>query len=255
MAIDVGEADFEERVIKRSFERTVVVDFWAAWCAPCRQLTPVLERIASERTGDVELVKVDVDANPNLAGAFGVQGIPAVKAIRDGRVVNEFVGALPEASVKTFFDSLMPTQADRDVAAGDAATSPEEAERAYREALTADPRHRGALLGLAPLVAARGDFAEARELLAQLPEDAEVRRLKAHIDLAEDAQLSTPDDPLSAVAGDGDWEPVLERLLQEIREGDDKERARQRMIDIFEVLGPDHPLAMKYRSALAAALF
>jgi putative thioredoxin len=255
MAIDVGEADFEERVIERSFERPVVVDFWAAWCAPCRQLTPVLERIASERAGDVELVKVDVDANQGLAGAFGIQGIPAVKAFRDGRVVNEFVGALPEAAVKTFFDSLMPTQADRDVAAGDAAAGPEEAERAYRTALTADPRHRGPLLGLTPLLASRGDFAEARELLAQLPEDAEVRRLKAHIDLAEDAQLASPDDPLSAVAGDGDWEPVLERLLEEIREGDDKERARQRMIDIFEVLGPDHPLAMKYRSALAAALF
>lgn len=255
MAVDVGEAEFEERVIKRSFERPVVVDFWAAWCAPCRQLTPVLERIASARAEDVELVKVDVDANPGLASAFGVQGIPAVKAFRDGRVVNEFVGAYPEQTVQTFFDSLMPTQADRDAAAGDAAAGPEDAERAYRAALTADPRHRGAVLGLAPLLAARGDFVEARELLAQLPEDAEVRRLKARIDLAEDGQLSSRDDPLSAVASDGDWEPVLERLLREIREGEDRERARQRMIDIFEVLRPDHPLAMKYRSALAAALF
>lgn len=255
MAADVGEVDFEERVLQRSYERPVVVDFWADWCAPCRHLGPLLERVAAQHSGDVELVKVDVDANPGLAAAFGVQGIPAVKAFREGRIVSEFVGAYPEDVVKKFFEALTPTPADRDAAAGDTAADPEDAERAYRAALESDRGHRGAIRGLATLLAARGDFAEARELLARIPEDAEVRRLKAHFDLAEDAQLSSPADPLSAVASDGDWEPVLERLLQEIREGDDKERARQRMLDIFEVLGTDHPLTVTYRPALAAALF
>lgn len=255
MAVDVSESDFDTTVLERSFERPVVVDFWAAWCAPCRQLGPVLERTAEMHAGDVELVKVDVDANPGLASAFGVQGIPAVKAFRNGEVVSEFVGAYPEEAVKQFFETLVPTAADRDAAAGDAAPTPEEAERAYRAALASDPRHRGAILGLSPLLVARGDHDEARDLLAQLPEDADVRRLKAHIDLAEDAQAAAPEDPLAAVAGNGDWEPALERLLHEVREGDDRDRARARMVDIFEVLGSDHPLTVKYRSALASALF
>lgn len=257
MALDVSEAEFDSKVIRRSFERAVVVDFWAAWCAPCRQLGPILERVAAKHEGDVELVKVDVDANPGIASAFGVQGIPAVKAFRDGGVVSEFVGAYPEEAVNRFFDTLVPSRADREASAGDAAATPEEAERAYRAALGEDPRHRRAILGLAPLVAARGEFGDARDLLAQLPEDADVRRLKAHIDLAEEAQQASPDDPLAAVASDGDWEPVLERLIADIRDGDEEARepARQRMLDIFEVLGAEHPLTAKYRSALAAALF
>ncbi len=255
MVVEAGEADFETKVLERSFERPVVVDFWAAWCAPCRQLGPILERQADEHAGDVELVKVDVDANPGLAAAFGVQGIPAVKAFRDGQIVSEFVGAYPEAAVKKFFATLLPTVADRETAAGDDAATPEEAERAYRAALETDPRHRGATLGLASIVAARGEFNGARDLLAQLPEDADVRKLKAQIDLAEDAERSAPDDPLSAVGVDDDWEPVLERLLDEIRGGDGSDRARQRMLDIFEVLGPEHPLTRTYRSRLASALF
>jgi putative thioredoxin len=254
MAVDVTESDFETLVLERSFERPVVVDFWAGWCAPCRQLGPVLERVAGEHAGEVELVKVDVDANQALAAAFGIQGIPAVKAFRDGRVVDEFVGAYPEQQVRRFFDGIMPTEADRLAAAGDAAGSPEEAEGLYRRALEADPRNRTAILGLATIIADRGAYEEARSLLAQLPEDADVRRVRASIELAEAAASGPPDDPLGAAAADGNWEPVLERLLGEVRDGD-REGARERMIDIFEVLGPDDPLTAKYRAALAAALF
>jgi putative thioredoxin len=252
--IDVAEADFESRVLQRSYERPVVVDFWAAWCAPCRHLGPVLERVAGEHPNDVELVKVDVDANPALASAFGVQGIPAVKAFRDGAVVSEFVGNYPEQAVRQFFDALLPSEADRLAKAGDASRDPAEAERAYRSALDSERDNRPAVIGLAALLAERGAFEEARELLARIPEDADVRRLRAHLDLAEAAGDAAADDPLAAAAADGDWEPVLERLLQDVRNGNGDD-ARQRMLDVFEVLGPDHPLTAKYRAALASALF
>src|SRR5262245_32119190 len=107
---DVDETDFEERVLKRSHELPVVVDFWAEWCGPCKALTPALERAATSRVGKVELAKLDTDANPRLSGAFRIQGIPAVKAFRDGRIASEFTGALPPAQVEQFFDSLVPSE-------------------------------------------------------------------------------------------------------------------------------------------------
>jgi len=254
MPVDVTEADFEAQVIERSFERPVVVDFWAAWCAPCRHLGPVLERVAEAHTGEVELVKVDVDANPALASAFGVQGIPAVKAFRDGGVVSEFVGNYPEEAVRRFFDTLLPSEADRLATNADPSGDPMGAEAAYRSALEKERDNRRAVMGLAALLSERGTYDEARALLARLPEDADVRRLRAHIDLAEAAGAAAPEDPLAAGAADGDWEPVLERLLEDVRNGNGDD-ARQRMLDVFEVLGPDHPLTVRYRAALSSALF
>jgi putative thioredoxin len=251
---DVSEADFPAEVLERSYERPVVVDFWAAWCAPCRHLGPVLERVADSHAGDVELVKVDVDANPGIANAYGIQGIPAVKAFRNGAVVDEFVGNYPEPAVKQFFESILPSEADRLAAAGDAAATPEEAERAYRAALEIDRGQRGAVVGLASILAARREFSEARSLLARLPEDGEIRKLLAHIDLTELAEDGSSSDPLAAAAAEGDWETALEGLLAKVRAGD-AEDARRQMIDIFEVLGPADPLTVKYRAALASALF
>ena len=150
---DVDQASFESQVLERSKTVPVVVDFWADWCGPCKQLTPVLERATAARGGKVELAKVDVDANQQLAAAFGVQGIPAVKAFRDGKVASEFTGAVPPAEVERFFDALVPSEADELAAAGD--------EDSLRRALEADPRHATARVELARLLIQRGDTDEA----------------------------------------------------------------------------------------------
>src|SRR5687767_3067631 len=153
MATDVTQADFQQTVLARSRETPVVVDFWAEWCGPCRALTPALERAAEARAGKVDLVKVDVDGNPGLAREYGIQGIPAVKAFRDGQVVDEFVGAQPAAAVERFFDGLVPSEADALVAAG--------GEQELRRALELEPGRTEAAVALAHLLYGRGAKEEA----------------------------------------------------------------------------------------------
>src|SRR5919202_1137177 len=155
--IDVGEADFETEVLPRSRQVPVVVDFWADWCGPCRSLGPVLEREAEARDGEVVLAKLDTDANQSLARAFRIQSIPAVKAFKDGRVVSEFIGAQPPPRVKQFFDALVPSEAERLVAAG--------GEEALRRAPDLEPARTEAAVALARLLAERGDNDEAIEVL------------------------------------------------------------------------------------------
>src|ERR671922_777687 len=154
---DVSEADFEQRVVERSRSLPVVVDFWADWCGPCKQLTPALERAAAARGGRVELAKLDVDANQRLSAAFRIQGIPAVKAFRDGRIVAEFTGAIPPAEVERFFDGLLPSEADQLAAAGD--------EASLRRALDLDPHHNAARRELGRILLRRGEIDEAIEVL------------------------------------------------------------------------------------------
>jgi putative thioredoxin len=238
--IDVTDATFETDVLERSLSATVVVDLWASWCGPCRVLGPILEKVVGETSG-VELVKIDVDANPRSAATFQVQSIPAVYAIRDRKVVDSFVGALPEPALRQWIAGLnpAPSEVDRLIAAGDQAS--------LRQALELEPGNEKAILALASLLIAGGNAGgdqreEALALLARLPESAETRHLAAQARLGSEAKQ---------VAADG-VEAKLDELLERVRSDDE---ARQEFVDLLEVLGPDDPRTATYRRALTARLF
>ena len=239
---DVDEADFEQRVIARSSELPVVVDFWADWCGPCKQLTPVLERAVAARAGKVELAKVDVDRNPRLQAMFGIQGIPAVKAFRDGRVASEFTGALPPAQVETFFDELVPSEADELAQSGD--------EESLRRALVLDPNHVTARRELGKLLLRRGNADEALTLLESVPGDFVADGLVARAQLTDDPDLRSAFEAWDA----GDPATALERLQDALADPERRDLVRRVMVAIFTELGPDHPLAREHRRRLSAAL-
>src|SRR3954467_6514432 len=151
--IDVTEDTFEQEVVERSRTTPVVVDFWAEWCGPCRTLTPILEKAASAREGEVVLAKLDTDANQQLAASFQIQGIPAVKAFKDGQVVDQFVGVQPPPAIERFFDKLVPSEADLLAEATD--------EASLRRALELQPGREDASLALAAMLRERGEDDEA----------------------------------------------------------------------------------------------
>jgi putative thioredoxin len=233
--IDVTDQTFEVEVVKRSDDTPVVVDLWAPWCGPCRQLGPLLEKAVADTGGQVVLAKVNVDDNPQVSQAFQVQGIPAVYALKDGKVVDGFVGAQGAAAVTAFVQALVPSQSDLALAAlveaGD--------ETSLRSALELDPGHEVATVALAELLVEDGRNDDALALLARIPESPETRRVAA---LARTG---------ASVVDDG-VEAKLDGLLDKVREDDE---ARQAYVDVLELLGPDDPRTAVYRKKLTSRLF
>ncbi len=232
---DVTDASFEQDVLARSDEVPVVVDLWAPWCGPCKTLGPILERVVGATDGQVDLVKVNVDDNPNISAAFRVQSIPAVYAIAKRQVVDSFVGALPEPAVREWVSRLAPppSEADRLTAKGD--------EASLRQALEIDPGHQAAVEKLAELLVDQGQAEEALGLLARVPETADTRRIGALARLSGDG-----------VSVDTDVTAKLDGLLDRVKAD---EEARQEYVDLLEAMGPDDPRTAKYRKALTSRLF
>jgi putative thioredoxin len=232
--IDVTDATFQTEVLDRSLQTPVVVDLWAPWCGPCRQLGPILEKVIGATNGQVVLTKVNVDENPQISQTFRVQGIPAVYAVAGGKVVDGFVGAQGEAAVTEFVSRLIPTEEQTElarlVAAGD--------EESLRKALEIEPGHHDATIALADLLVDADDAEGALRLLDTIPDTTESRRVAA--------RARTGADDL------GDVEARLDSLLERVR---DDEAAKQEFLDVLELLGPDDPRTGSYRKALTSRLF
>jgi putative thioredoxin len=233
-ALDVTDATFETEVINRSKEVPVVVDLWAPWCGPCLTLGPIIEKAVDDTDGEVVLTKVNVDENPQIAAAFGVQSIPLVVALKDGKPVDGFLGAHPEATVREFVQRLLPSAEEarvaKLVAAGD--------EDSLRQALELEPGNEDAVIGLAELLVQQGDGDEALALLSRIPENDRVRRVAAMARVGDEAT--------------DDYDAKLTALLDRVRDDDE---ARQEYVDLLELMGPDDPRTANYRRQLTSRLF
>ena len=278
-ALDVsGAAEFERQVLEESHRRPVVVDFWAPWCGPCRSLKPILEKLADEYGGKFLLAKVNADENQELSARYGVRGIPAVKAFSQGRLADEFSGALPEAAVREFLDRLVPKpaevlrlKADEQLRRGDATG----ALKLLAEAAALDPANEWVRVDAAAIMLDIGELTEAQRLLQEVRlDDARVAQLRSRLEFAQAAasgesaealaaRIARNSDDLQArlqlaklLAAARDYAGAMEQMLEVVRRdrryGDDA--GRRALLAVFELLGSGHPLVGEYRRKLASAL-
>jgi putative thioredoxin len=267
-------------VLEGSKRAPVVIDFWAPWCAPCRALKPILEKLADEYAGKFTLAKINSDENQELAAEFGVRGIPAVKAVVDGQLVDEFTGALPESQVRAFIERLVPSPAElKRQQAREMLDAGMESQALdlLDEAVALDPRNTAAKVDRLDTLVRLDRIADAKSVLDDLDpltlDDPRVATLKAHIGFSSENTVD-PTLLIARIAGNpadlgarlelarhqariGDYEPALQQLLEVVRRdrkfGDDA--ARRTMIEIFNLLGADHALVGTYRRMLASALY
>ncbi len=279
--IEADEATFQQQVVERSRELPVVIDFWAEWCQPCRLLGPILEKLAADYAGKFLLVKAETDKTPNVASAFGVQSIPAVFAMRDGQLIDYFVGLKPENQLRAWIDRLLPSQAELLVAEARQAkgAQPAAAEAKYREAAQLDANLAAARIELAELLIAQGRHDEAQAIVDELERrgfmEPEAEKLKAELHLAR--QTAAPVDlsalraaaaaePVDlqatltlaeALAGQHQFEEALDLALSVVQTHKKPfvDPARQLMVDIFRLLPDDSPLVTDYRRRLSTALY
>ncbi|MEO8540496.1 MAG: tetratricopeptide repeat protein [bacterium] len=275
--IEVTDGNFAIEVQQRSKELPVVVDFWAPWCGPCRVLGPTIEKVAGDYAGKVVLAKLNTDENPKVSALFRIQGIPAVKAFKDSKVIAEFTGAYPEPQVRAFFEKLVPgpairitDEAEELLRLGDVPA----AEASYRAILSKSPNQPDALVGLATILLGRGETGPAGDLLERAPTDRRAKVLKHRLFLdefaakhaAEDLEGSARENPRSPrdryrwgvmLAARGRYEEALDELLDSIRidrafaDG----AARKAMLAVFDILGLDSEMTRDYQRQLSTALF
>ncbi len=275
--IDSTDTTFAQDVIQRSHELPVVVDCWAPWCGPCRILGPILEKLAYERDGQVQLVKVNTDENPQVAQALQVEGIPAVFAFVGGQLVNKFVGAIPEEQVREFYDSLIPSEADIKAAEGYRMMQENQipiARLHFEAALEENPDHEPAGVGLAAILVRVGETERAAQLARRWPNHPMSKSVLTSMELTaalegygadeiRQAVAANPDDPMvryrhgCLLAIESQWMEALDEMLESVRldksAGD--EAARKTLLGIFGMLGDDQPVVAEYRKRLGRLLF
>jgi putative thioredoxin len=234
VALDITDATFEAEVLERSKQTPVLVDLWAPWCGPCRTLGPLIEQVVDATEGQVVLTKVNVDENPEISQAFKVQSIPAVYALKDGKVVDGFIGAQPEPAVKEFVGRLLPSEKETEIASLLAAGD----EASLRRVLELEVDNEAAIVALGELLASDGRGEEALQLIERVPESAGTRHVAA---LARAGDVATTE-----------IEQKLDALLERVKNDDD---ARQEFLDLLELLGPDDPRTGDYRKQLTTRLF
>ena len=274
---EVTDGNFAVEVQERSRTLPVVVDFWAPWCGPCRVLGPIIEKVAEEHKGKVVLAKLNTDENPKISALFRIQGIPAVKAFRDAKVIAEFTGAYPEPQVRAFFDKVIgspPIRVTQDADDHLRTGNLEAAEAGYRAILQKQPSNPDAIVGLATILLGRGETAAAEELLERAPTDRRAKTMKHRIFLdgfaakhaGEDLETAATENPRNPrdryrwgvmLAARGTYEPALDELIESVRidrsfaDG----AARKAILAIFDILGLDSPVTREYQRRLSSALF